>query len=69
MGEEGGDGLPQGYRNPSPRRCRRRCMEGTPLRSTRLLPRGNGRMASLGYCQSESYPTFHYSALPLPILK
>lgn len=45
-----------------PRRYRRRCMEETPLRSTRLLPRANGRMASLGYCQSDSYPTFHFSA-------
>lgn len=60
--------MPQGYRIPSPRRCGRKCMEGPPLRSTRLLPRVNGRMASLGYCQSESYPTFHFSALPLPTL-
>lgn len=58
--------MPQVYRNPSPRRCRRKCMEGAPLRSTRLLPRGNCRMASLGYCQSESYPTFHFPVLPLP---
>lgn len=51
---------------PPPRRRRRRRVDGAPLRSTRRLPRGSGRMASPALPQSESYPTFHVSALPLP---